>query len=186
METLLKNIQISYGYSNYEISLIEYVWKCFFSEFSKFTILVIFFAIIGKLPEFCIAMAALLPLRFCCGGFHCKHYWTCLLATFIFSILYVELPSIYCPDTITAIAILFFCLLAYYYYAPVLSIYKPEPDETQKKDCKLKAFVYILFVILLTYIIQMNNYVGIVFWTIVCQTIQLIIGYYNRKDEQTC
>lgn len=186
MEALLRKVQIEYDYTDFEIAQIKYFWQVLFSESSKLLLLLLFYIIIGHPIELIIALTVLFPLRIFCGGIHCKHYWSCFLTTFVFILLCTTLPKWYYPGTTAAMIILFACMLLHYYYAPVTSIYRPALSQKNINISKFKSFVYILFSICLVFLVEMNAYVAIGFWTIVLQTLQLVIGYYLRKDVKKC
>lgn len=182
MDTILRRIQSEYHYTDFEIAQIKYVVQIVLSESSKLLFLVLFFGIIGKSLEFLITLAVLFPLRITCGGIHCKHYWSCFLTTFLFIVLCIVLPQWGYPATTSALTILFICMLLHYRYAPVTSIFRPILTHKKIYESKLKSFCYILIDSSIIFLVEMNPYAGIIFWTIVLQTAQLIIAYYLRKD----
>ena len=182
MDTLLRKIQFKYRYTDFEIAQIRYLAQVVLSESSKLLFLFLFFGIIGKSLELAIALAVLFPLRITCGGIHCKHYWSCLFTTFFFIMLCVALPQWGYPATTTAMIILFICMLLHYRYAPVTSIFRPALTHKKINESKIKSFGYILIYSSIIFLVEMNPYAAIIFWTIVLQTAQLMIAYYLRKE----
>lgn len=184
MDTLLRRIQSEYQYTDFEIAQIRYGVQIVLSESSKLLFLFLFFGMIGKSLELLITLAVLFPLRITCGGIHCKHYWSCFSITFFFIMLCIALPQWGYPGTTTAMAVLFICMLLHYHYAPITSIFRPELTHKKIYESKLKSFGYILIDSSVVFLIEMNPYAAVVFWTIVLQTAQLIIAYYLRKDDK--
>lgn len=188
MDNLLKKIQGIYGYSDYEIAVIKYVLTAIFSEISKLIILGIFYFIIGKFSLFIISFILMCLLRINCGGYHCKHYLTCLLLTFVVSYLSIVLMPNYCiPNTSIMLIILTICLFINFFVGPVASPFRPAPNSLLLKHCRNNGFMTIFIFTLLVSIFNTNyliiNYLIVGFWTIILHTSQLIIAKILRKGE---
>ena len=85
MDKIRQALKTTYNYSDYELELVKYTLLSIASEFSKILLLYIFYIIIGKALSFTVFILLLSLIRFNSGGFHCKHYTTCLLLTFVIS-----------------------------------------------------------------------------------------------------
>lgn len=186
MHTIASKIQKLYGYTDYEIAIIKYSVTALFSEISKIIILGTFFAIIGKLDLFIASSILLILLRLNGGGYHCKHYITCLLLTMLVSYAaIVVLPLITIPNYSIVLIILTGCLFTTYYIGPVPSPFRPEPDYLLIKKCNNKSFLIIFFFIIIVSIFNSNillePYIIVGFWTIILHTLQLIIAKILRK-----
>lgn len=188
MKTLLLKIQNTYGYSDYEMAIIKYSVTALFSELSKIMILGIVYAIIGKLDLFFAFSILLIFLRLNGGGYHCKHYITCLFLTIIISAAaIIFLPLIYISNYSIILVLLTICLFLNYYIGPVPSPFRPEPNSMLIKKCNNKSFLTILIFIIIVSIFNSNQiirpYLMVGFWTIILHTLQLIIAKILQKGD---
>lgn len=188
MSTLLSKLQKMYYYTDYEMAIIKYSITALFSELSKIILLIVTYAILGKLDLFIAFFILLILLRINGGGYHCKHYTTCLLLTFIFSVAaIIFLPLIYIPYNSIILVTLTMCLFITYYIGPIPSPFRPEPDNRLIKQCNNKCFLAIFFFIIIVSIFNSNEilrpYLIVGFWTIILHTSQLIIAKILRKGE---
>ena len=186
MSDLIKELQTEYGYSDYDIAKVKYVLTCIFSELSKLIIFGIIFGLTGYFASFIISLILLLFLRINIGGFHCKHYISCLLLTSV--ILYasiVLLPNIMHPSYILILIISAICMIVNYSIGPICSPFRPSPDSLLLKHCRNNGFIVIFIYVLFVSIFQNNTflvpYIYVGFWTIVLHTVQLIIAKLLRK-----
>lgn len=188
MNGLLNKLQEMYGYTNYEIAVIKYAVTAILSELSKLIILSIFYLYIGKLNLFIISFILLIFLRINCGGYHCKHYISCLLLTFAVSYAsIILLPAFFRPNYSIILAALAICLFTNYYIGPVASPFRPAPDSLLIKHCRNNGFIPIFIFLIIVSIFNTNSmiqpYLIIGFWTIILHTIQLIIAKILRKGD---
>lgn len=186
MNTLSDNIQKLYGYSNYEMALIKYVLVSIASEFSKLLFLGVFYLYIGKFDLFVSSFALLLLLRFNGGGYHCKHYITCLLMTFTISLAsIVLLQQIQIANYSIIIFTLIICLIANYIIGPIASPFRPKPDSILLKNCKNNGFIVILFFIIFVSIFNtmqsIEPYLIVGYWTVILHTFQMIFAKILQK-----
>ena len=182
MVQLRQQIQAEYHYSDYQMQQITYMFLSFLSETSKLIFMAAFFILIQKLPEFLVAVLALMSVRNFTGGIHLKHYSTCLLLSFSFFFLGIcVLPNLIRLDTLEMLLILNLCIIAVYLSGPVLSVYRPPLTEEQKKSNSLKAATSILIYILIVFIFQKTSCLYAGFWVIVLQTLQLGLAKINLK-----
>ena len=186
MSELIKELQIEYGYSDYDIAKVKYVLASIFSEFSKLLIFGLFFGILGYFYPFFISIILLLFLRINIGGLHCKHYFSCLLLTSVvlFSSI-IFLPNLFPLPTTYIMFFSIICMVINYYIGPVASPFRPTPDSVLIKSCRNIGFFIIFTFILFVSIFQntdfLDPYIQVGFWTIVLHTIQLIIAKVLRK-----
>lgn len=186
MNTISSKIQTMYGYTDYEMAIIKYSVTALFSESSKIIILGTVFALLGKLDLFIASSSILVLLRLNGGGYHCKHYVTCLLlTTIVLSATTIFLPLITIPNYSIVLSILTLCLFITYFIGPVPSPFRPEPDSLLIKHCNNKSFFIIFFFIIIVSIFNSNRiiepYLIVGFWTIILYTLQLIIAKIIRK-----
>lgn len=187
MYLLTDEFKQTYGYTNYEIALIKYVIHSIISEFSKLLLLGFFYYSIGKLNMLIASFFLLLLLRFNGGGFHYKHYLSCLTVTFIISLLSISVfPLIQIPNYSIVIAVLILCMITNYKIGPFASPFRPSPNMYLLKSCKNNGFVITLIFIIIVSIFNTNKFIQpyliVGFWTVVLHTIQMIIAKIFRKE----
>lgn len=176
-------IKDSYGYSDYEIKLIQYTLTAMVSEVSKFLILLVFFSSISKTYEYLTAVVVLLLLRCNTGGLHFKHYSLCLLVTFSLILLSTcILPSILQPNMLTTLVLLLVCIIINYQIGPISATNRPAPDRNLYIRSKINSFTFIFLYLILAYIIQNHPLIMIGFWTIILQTMQLVFAYFFKPE----
>ena len=186
MNTFALKIQKMYGYTDYEMAIIKYSITTLFSELSKIIILSIMFLYIGKFDLFITSCVLLIFLRINGGGYHCKHYITCLLLTAIISsVAIILLPLITIPNFSVVLMVLTICLFINYYLGPVPSPFRPELDNLLIKHYKnnsfLTIFIFIIIVSIFNFNIVIRPHLIVGFWTIILHTLQLIVAKILRK-----
>lgn len=188
MNSFALKIQKMYGYTDYEMAVIKYSITALISELSKIIILSVFFLYIGKFDLFIASCVLLIFLRINSGGYHCKHYITCLLLTTIISAAaIILLPLIYIPNCSIILLTLTICLFTNYFIGPVPSPFRPEPSNSLIKTCKNNSFITIFIFIIIVSIFNSNivirPYLVVGFWTIILHTLQLVIAKILRKGD---
>ena len=188
VDSLSAKIQNMYGYSDYEMALIKYSVTAMLSEVSKIVILSIFYLSIGKFDLFVAFSILLIFLRINGGGYHCKHYVTCLMLSFFISICAtIILPFIFIPNHILMLIFLTICLYITYYVGPIPSPFRPTPSSILIKQCNIRCFLVISLFIIVVSIFNTNTvikpYLIVGFWTIILHTLQLIIAKILRKGD---
>lgn len=188
MSILTAKIQKMYNYTDYEMAIIKYSITALFSELTKLIILGTIYAVIGKFDLFAASSLLLIFLRINSGGYHCKHYTTCLLLTACFSFsAVVILPHIYIPNYSVILLGLTLCLLIIYCIGPIPSPFRPTPDGQLVKRCHHKSFLTMFFFIIIVSIfnsnIEIRPYLIVGFWTVILHTLQLIIAKIQKKGE---
>ncbi|MCI8957253.1 MAG: accessory gene regulator B family protein [Eubacterium sp.] len=188
MNTFALRIQKMYGYTDYEMAVIKYSITALFSELSKIFILSILYLYIEKFNFFIVSCVLLIFLRKNGGGYHCKHYITCLLLTaFISTAAIVLLPLINIPNFSIILLTLIICLFTNYFIGPVSSPFRAEPNALLIKRCKnnvfLTIFIFIIIVSIFNSNIVIRPYLIVGFWTIILHTLQLIVAKILRKGE---
>lgn len=183
MKKFLRYIQNSYGYSDYEIEVIEYFFLTIASELSKMFIIFAFFIYIGEFTECLIALAALLFFRLTAGGYHCEHYITCFLMSFSFiygSIFFAE--HLLMPR-IAIILIMILCIVIGYKLAPIISTHRLEPSEQLiRRSHRLNLF-FLFISLLAVSMFYTTHYILIIFWVCVLHSIQLLLTKFQKGGK---
>lgn len=174
-------LQASFGYTDFQIEQIRYTVVSLLSEISKLFIMGIFFTMTHHLPQYLIAIIVLLILRTCTGGLHFKHYFSCLLVSFlIFYLGICQLPNITLPRPAYFILLLI-CVIINYLFAPVVSSYRPIPNGILVRKSKRQAFAMITLYALIMFIVPVNQYTVTGFWIILLQSFQLIVANIRKR-----
>lgn len=181
MNKISDALKTTYNYSNYELALVKYTLLSIASELSKMMLLCIFYLLLGQFSYFIIFVLLLSLLRFHSGGFHCKHYITCLLLTFIISYLaIIILPSIGTPDSLIMEGTIIICLIINYLIGPIASPLRPTPNSLLLKHCQNNSFIIIFIFFFIVSIFNSYQaiypYLLVGFWTIILHTLQMIFA----------
>lgn len=180
MKEFLKN---TYGFSNYQIAQLGYLGKTLFSEISKLVIIGLSFY--SQPDVYLVAVVTLLLLRTSTGGLHCKTYFTCLLASFLYMLICIMfLPLLPIPGYLQ-MPLLILCMVVNWKLGPVTSdIHLPLSEENKKKG-RIRALIVILSFLLFCCIIPENKYIPVCFWIIIVHSLQLIYAKIRKKGETT-
>ena len=179
---LYDDLQKYHNYTDYQIKLVQYALKSIFSEISKFGILVVFFLLIGKLPEFLLAALPLLFFRRYNGGLHCNTYLTCLLASFLFFFVgIVILPSWISVPFAVGLVLMAAMTVLIPLIAPVKSKYHAEVEPARIRKYKLWTLAVMAGLTLLYWKLPQNPYMINGFWIVMLHAIQLSVAYIKKR-----
>lgn len=172
-------LKSNYQFSDYQVAQLGYLAKTVFGELSKLIVLGIIF---HKEPAlFWPGLITMLLLRVSTGGLHCKTYFTCFLASFLYMVTALKLLPLIPVSKPLQQVLLFACMLINYKIGPVTSDIHLPLDEKQIKKGRLRACIIIIFFFILTYIIPENRSLLICFWIIILHTLQLIAAKIRKK-----
>ncbi|MBO5208757.1 MAG: accessory gene regulator B family protein [Lachnospiraceae bacterium] len=182
MAYLMDWVKNEYDFTDYQIRLIRYTLTAILYDVSKVLLFAVYFYFTGQLIDFIFAVVPLILLRTKTGGIHMKKYWSCLL--FSFAYLYVViniLPQIATIQPLLIYLILLICALIDYYIGPTSLKEKPSPGKDFIKKAKMQTFQAIFLIAILFFIFPENRYLLISFWTVVLHTFQLAITKLVRE-----
>lgn len=184
MKCAWDTIQKNYGYTDLEIRRIKYALTVIGSELSKMIIMFFIFLYIGKAKEYLISLLVLCSLRIFSGGAHMKHYWTCFLCSlFVLSLSSCIFPQIPLTELETTI-LTGFCGIITYCIGPIPSKMRPTISYTSWKKFRLKATIIPFIYFGITILFPKYPYLDVIVWTIIVQTLQLIITNIFQKGER--
>jgi len=159
---------------------IKFGFECLLSEASKTIIYILLFASLSLTKEFLTAFLFFSIIRVFAGGHHEETYWRCFLSSLLFlgSSIFLGI-SIIIPVYVK-IAIIIFSIIIAYIFSPVDHPNKPVINQQRRKKLKhLSIFVVILLGIIG---IKMSEiYSNIALFTILAESISLILGYIKKK-----
>lgn len=174
-----EKLKTQYAFSDYQVAQLEFVCKTLAAELSKLLIIGLFF--LDRFPIYVVSILLLAFLRVSTGGLHCKKYLSCLLVSFLYVFLCIQiLPLIY-VNKLFQMILLFLCLLINYYLGPVLSDVHLPLSSKRIKGVKIQAFIIIFFVLIVTYILPENALITSCFWIVVLHTLQLLMAKIRKK-----
>lgn len=164
-------------YTEYEKKLQRYYRIGFISEFSKICIFLVVFALLGLIPEYIIALLALISLRSNGGGLHFNHYVTCLIVSFVYIYSSIFLSIHIMPPQIIIYISMLLCALIGYVLVPITSTNRPPATSVQRTKSKRNTTIIILFYFILLCICPNTTWSLICYWTVILHILQLIIAY---------
>lgn len=178
MHELLKK---EYGFSDYQIAQLKYLFKTITAEVSKLAIMAFIFR--NKIGLYFFAVTIMLLLRTATGGLHCKTYWGCFAVSLGYMFLSIEVLPLITVNKLLQLILLFVCMLLNYYIGPVTSSVRPPLREHVFKRVRIQAFLIIFFYLTLTYILPETPYITAGFWVVILHTVQLIAAKILKKGK---
>lgn len=184
MNYFWNTIQDNFGYTNLEIRRIQYFLKAIGGDISKLGILFFLYLTMGKTWEYLISVFVLLTLRGFSGGVHMKHYWSCLLCTLlVLSLSICILPMLPIPMYLAPV-IICICSIITFVIGPIPSNRRPIITEDSWKKFRIKAITVLCVYLITSLLFPDYKYLDIVVWTIVVQTLQLILTNIFQKGDR--
>lgn len=172
-----ESIQKSYGYTDYEIAQVKYLFVTLASEISKIIIFAYIWWIQNKIPEYCVAICILFLLRSSSGGIHYEKYVSCLIASFVYLFICINILPLFLLNKWIKLLFLFFCMVLNLAFSPIVSKYRIKPTKKMRKRSQKEIFFVLLFYFVVMSIIQPNPLIDVGFWCIFLHTVQLIIAH---------
>lgn len=190
MQYILDKIQKEYGFSDYQIKLLRFSFSGILYDVSKTLIFIVYFGIIGKLPEFLCALVPLVLLRTRTGGIHFRKYWTCFLFSFLYLCLVIHvLPGLISVHPLAVYPVLLICAIADYRVGPnslkervvIRDAVLKDEQNSRIKKAKIECFQVVLIVAILCFLFPGSRYLIVSFWTVVLHAVQLVIIKIMRE-----
>ena len=153
------------------------------SELSKLVLIFAFFTYTGHFIECLIALSVLLFLRSSAGGFHCEHYITCFLLSFLFIYVTIFLSETVHPNPFLIFIGMLFNLLVAYFMVPVVSHHRPVPNEQLIKNSRKANFAFLFICLLATTAFHTSHYTGVIFWMCLLHSIQLLVTKLDKGGK---
>jgi len=161
--------------SKYDAAKLRFMLELIFLNIMEFALFAIFFAYIGRMVEFLIALGVLMSVRLFSGGFHLKKYRYCvLLSGAVFAAVILVLPDISQMYGVMEVVLLI-SLLLNIALAPVSKRNAAHPT---KHNFIIKMISTVILLVYAFWLLNArdNPYASIVTWMIFIQAVQLIIG----------
>lgn len=113
-----------------------------------------------------------------------KHYLSCLLFSLLTFLLSVKIfPMIPIPSYINPV-IIWICGIVLYIIGPIPSTYRPLITKNTWNRFRIKTSIMVSIYFLFSILFSHYPYLDIIVWTIVVQTIQIIITNILQKGER--
>lgn len=174
MNQLMDKLKKVYGYSDYEVKLIQYALTALFYDFSKLIIFGIYYYYTNRFVSYLFALFPLILLRTQNGGIHFKKYWTCFMFTFGYLELCIGIfPSLIPVSQLAMYLILLLCAVVNWFVGPNSLTRKTAINATYMKKAKRCTFLIIMGLEMLLVVYPTNDYLVVSFWTVVLHTGQL-------------
>jgi len=161
--------------TKFELAKLRFMLEVILFNTAEILAIFIFFAIIGKIPEFFVTAIVLTSIRLPTGGFHFRKYIYCFILSFvIFALIILVLPNITHIFGLMEVMLLT-TLITTFALAPVSKRNSAHPEKDNFK-MKIIATVIVLFYSVLLLFLRDNPFASIVVWTLFFQAMQLIPG----------
>lgn len=151
------------------------------AELSKILILLFFFIIFSKVPEFIFTAVTLLPVRTKMGGIHFKTYLGCLsVSILLFTAAVMLFPALLPLTQKAALGVLIVCMSVNIFTRPVINPTRPALTQEDIIKTRWRIGLFFAVYIIAAYIFY-NHYFLCGTWMIVEQTVQLLIGRMKER-----
>lgn len=170
-----------------EKKLVSYFFKTLLSDFSKMILLYGLFFIFHMEKAYIYSLCTLLLIRSFTGGLHFKKYWSCFLFTgMFFSATLICIHYIPLNNSIVNFSIII-AILSIGIVGPLQSNKRPELSSKNKRINIILAISILFIHLVLYYIFPNSYYLTCAIWTIILQTVQLLIskGVMLMKNKFT-
>lgn len=163
-------------YTDYQIQVLRYFFCTVASEISKFFIMGSYFFFCNSGWEYLFAVCILWFLRFCSGGIHRKTYLGCLICSFLYLILAVQiLPVIPMPLWLQILSMAL-AIPVSRRLGPAISPYRkhitPAQSRRYQKYQTVGLLIYLLFII----IAPASPLQKVGYWVIMIHILQLTLA----------
>lgn len=180
-----KSLEETYGFNANEIAQLQYLFKSILSELSKFVILSLLFRREFSIYVFAVCLCSL--LRITSGGFHCRHYISCLFASIFFFFLAVKILPVIMLPVYCRVVCIFVCSMLCLACGPVRSSFRERLPRISLYVSKVILAGTMIGIIITTCIIPDSAISIIGNWIIILHTLQLVaakVGKEAKKHEE--
>ena len=161
--------------TKFELAKLRFMLEVIFYNTAEILAIFIFFAIIGKIPEFLVLAIVLTSIRILTGGFHFRKYRYCFILSFaIFVLIILILPSITHIFGLMEVMLLA-TLIITFLLAPVSKRNSAHPEKNNFRMKIIATIIVLIYSVLLLFL-RDNPFASIVVWTLFLQAFQLIPG----------
>ncbi len=131
--------------SQEDIDKMEYTLKTLFNEWSKFLSYLLVFMIVGEAIRYIICYLTFVSIRLFAGGIHCRSYWGCFFASFLFLSACVFLPDVFGDNYIVYLCLAFLSCLFPMLLSPVTPTFRVIQKQKNRVYLRLLAIAISLF-----------------------------------------
>ena len=175
IDRLVRYAEENMTVTKFELAKLRFMLEVIFYNTAEILVIFIFFAIIGKIPEFLVSAIVLVSVRVFTGGFHFRKYRYCFLLSFaVFALIILVLPNVTHIFGIME-GMLLATLIIIFAIAPVSKRNAAHPEERNFR-MKIIAIVITLIYSVLLFFLRDHSFASIVVWALFLQAIQLIPG----------
>lgn len=180
MDFLMQKAQKEFGFSDREISLIQYSILSICYDFSKILLFSVFFYVTGKFINFLFALVPFLFLRCKNGGLHFKTYLGCVTFSFIYLYLVINVLPVYITLPLWAVCVIVvLCAVINYIVGPTSLNRKKEKSADYIRKTRIQTLVLTgaiaLLILASAQTTKMREYSMVCFWTLVLHALQMAI-----------
>ena len=184
MQNILRMANESANLNSREQKLLIFRAKCILYDISKLILFVAFFAVIHKLSGFVFAFLIFYPIRQISGGLHFKHYFSCLVFSFVYMYLVVVVLSPLTLELAVVVPILAVCAAVVYAIGPMRPPSRPALSKQEFAEYRKKALTIICYEAVLVVLFFDHSLASAGYWTIILHTLQLVIAFIIKKGGE--
>ena len=184
MQNILRMASENANLNSKEQKFLVFRVKCILYDISKLILFIAFFAGIHKLSSFIFAFLIFYPIRQISGGLHFKHYFSCLVFSFVYMYLVVAVLSPLTLGLAVVVPILTVCTIVIYVIGPIRPPSRPALSKQEFAEHRKKAFSIVCYEAILIVLFFDSNLASAGYWTIILHTLQLVMAFIIRKGGE--
>lgn len=158
--------------------------KCILYDVSKLILFVAFFAVIHKLSSFIFAFLIFYPIRQISGGLHYKHYFSCLVFSFVYMVLVVTVLAPLTLNLAAVVPILAVCAAVVYAIGSIRPPSRPALNQQEFAEQRRKALNIVCYESVLIVLFFDSRLASAGYWTIILHTLQLVMAFIIKKGGE--
>ncbi len=184
MQNILHMASESANLNSKEQKFLIFRLKCILYDISKLILFTAFFAVMHKLSGFIFAFLIFYPIRQISGGLHFKHYFSCLVFSFVYMLLVVAVLSPLTLELAVVVPILAVCATVIYAIGPIRPPSRPALSKQEFAEHRKKAFSIVCYEAVLVVLFFDSELASVGYWTIILHTLQLVIAFIVKKGGE--
>lgn len=184
MQNILRMASENANLNSKEQKFLIFRVKCILYDVSKLILFVAFFAVIHKLSSFIFAFLIFYPIRQISGGLHYKHYFSCLVFSFVYMVLVVTVLAPLTLNLAAVVPILAVCATVVYAIGSIRPPSRPALNQQEFAEQRRKALNIVCYESVLIVLFFDSRLASAGYWTIILHTLQLVMAFIIKKGGE--
>lgn len=184
MQNILRMASENANLNSKEQKFLIFRVKCILYDISKLILFITFFAVIHRLSSFIFAFLIFYPIRQISGGLHFKHYFSCLVFSFVYMYFVVVVLAPVSLGLAVVVPILAVCAAVIYVIGPIRPPSRPALSKQEFAEQRKKALSIVCYESVLIVLFFNSSLASAGYWTIILHTLQLVMAFIIKKGGE--